>query len=53
MKAPQAKSGVGWRASNKPRSARPFPCTTAEDALPGRLTGREVAETLNRTLGAV
>ena len=53
MKAPQAKSRVEGRASNKPRSARQFPWTKEEDALLGKLTDHEVAEKLNRTLGAV
>ena len=35
------------------RSARQFPWTKEEDALLGNLTDREVAEKLNRTLGAV
>lgn len=53
MKVPQTKSRVDSRASNKPRSARQFPWTKEEDALLGKLTDREVAEKLNRTLGAV
>jgi hypothetical protein len=35
------------------RSARKFPWTKEEDALLGSFTDREVAERLNRTLGAV
>jgi hypothetical protein len=41
------------KEGNAPRSARLFPWTKAEDALLGRLTDREVAEKLNRTLGGV
>ncbi|MCO5050915.1 MAG: hypothetical protein M9920_01245 [Verrucomicrobiae bacterium] len=53
MKALQTKSKGAEPASNQPRSARQFPWTKDEDALLGRLTDREVAEKLNRTLGAV
>lgn len=53
MKASHAKSRVEGKASNKPRSARQFPWTKGEDALLGKLTDREVAEKLNRTLTAV
>jgi hypothetical protein len=53
VKAPQAKSTVEGRASNKPRSARQFPWTQEEDALLGKVTDRELTEKLNRTLGGV
>lgn len=41
------------RQNYKLRSARAFPWTKAEDALLGKITDREVAEKLDRTLGAV
>jgi hypothetical protein len=50
---PQAKSGVEERIANQRRSARRFPWTKAEDALLGKVTDRELAEKLNRTLGGV
>jgi hypothetical protein len=46
---PQRKTG---KASGF-RSARQFPWTKEEDALLGKLTDRDVAEKLNRTLGGV
>jgi len=52
VKVSQVKLRVE-RESNKPRSARQFPWTEEEDALLGKLTDREVAEKLTRTLGAV
>lgn len=45
--APQKANKTGFR------SARQFPWTKEEDALPGKLVDREVAEKLNRTLAAV
>lgn len=54
MKGPNAKSKVARRASpEEPRSARKFPWTKEEDALLGKLSDREVAEKLNRTLYGV
>src|SRR5690348_10461249 len=50
-----ASSEHGSRSagSNGTRSARQFPWTKEEDALLGKLTDREVAEKLNRTLTGV
>jgi hypothetical protein len=50
MKPPFAGSNDG---TLRPRSARRFPWTKDEDALLGKLTDREVAEKLNRTLSGV
>jgi hypothetical protein len=54
MKAP-SPSRLQHTTSARPgfRSARQFPWTKEEDALLGRLTDREVAEKLNRTLSGV
>lgn len=55
MKAPspsRPQRQIG-KAANAPRSARKFPWPKAEDALLGKLTDREVAEKLNRTLSGV
>ncbi len=46
---PQWKTGKAFG----PRSARQFPWTKEEDALLGKLTDRDVAEKLNRTLSGV
>ena len=53
MKAlPPSRQRQNGKASGF-RSARRFPWTKEEDALLGKLTDREVAEKLNRTLGGV
>ena len=51
----QSPSGRQSKSRGTPgrRSARQFPWTREEDALLGKLTDREVAEKLNRTLGGV
>jgi hypothetical protein len=47
------KSAASREPKSSRRRARKQRWTADEDALPGRLTDREVAEKLNRTLGAV
>jgi len=50
---PPARSQRGLGRASGFRSARQFPWTKEEDALLGKLTDREVAGKLNRTLGGV
>lgn len=51
FRSPVVEGGRGSR--EKARSARQFPWTKEEDALLGKLTDREVATQLNRTLEGV